>query len=155
MAVELVGKGIKAKEVAENLVDKGKSFLAKAKDMKMRIKQMPREAVTKVKAQARESYNAVKEKAVQTIQDIANNDYEVKESFVSLKIKKPNLITPKEMATAMCSELKDRTALVKACSAMKDTGMKFLRDVSPMRVKSESEFNFLRKTCILSKLNRM
>ena len=57
-----------AKEVAENLVDKGKSFLAKAKDMKMRIKQMPREAVTKVKAQARESYNAVKEKAVQTIQ---------------------------------------------------------------------------------------
>ena len=144
MAVELVGKGIKAKEVAENLVDKGKSFLAKAKDMKMRIKQMPREAVTKVKAQARESYNAVKEKAVQTIQDIANNDYEVKESFVSLKIKKPNLITPKEMATAMCSELKDRTALVKACSAMKDTGMKFLRDVSPMRVKSESEFNFVR-----------
>lgn len=144
MAVELVGKGIKAKEVAENLVDKGKSFLAKAKDMKMRIKQMPREAVTKVKAQARESYNAVKEKAVQTIQDIANNDYEVKESFVSLKIKKPNLITPKEMATAMCSELKDMTALVKACSALKDTGMKFLRDVSPMRVKSESEFNFVR-----------
>ena len=126
MAVELVGKGIKAK------------------DMKMRIKQMPREAVTKVKVQARESYNAVKEKAVQTIQDIANNDYEVKESFVSLKIKKPNLITPKEMATAMCSELKDMTALVKACSAMKDTGMKFLRDVSPMRVKSESEFNFVR-----------
>ena len=144
MAVELVGKGMKAKEVAENLVDKGKCFLAKAKDMKMRIKQMPREAVTKVKAQARESYNAVKEKAVQTIQDIANNDYEVKESFVSLKIKKPNLITPKEMATAMCSELKDMTALVKACSAMKDTGMKFLRDVSPMRVKSESEFNFVR-----------
>ena len=144
MAVELVGKGIKAKEVAENLVDKGKSFLAKAKDMKMRIKQMPREAVTKVKAQARESYNAVKEKAVQTIQDIANNDYEVKESFVSLKIKKLNLITPKEIARAMCSELKDMTALVKACSAMKDTGMKFLRDVSPMRVKSESEFNFVR-----------
>ena len=74
---------------------------------------------------------------------------------MSLKIKKPNLITPKEMATAMCSELKDMTALVKACSAMKDTGMKFLRDVSPMRVKSESEFNFVRYTCILSKLNRM
>lgn len=144
MAVELVGKGIKAKEVAENIVDKGKRFLARAKDMKMRIKQMPREAVTKVKAQARESYNAVKEKAVQTIQDIANDDYEVKESFVSLKIKRPNLITPKEMATALCSELKDMTALVKACSALKDTGMKFLRDISPLRVKSESELKLVR-----------
>ena len=144
MAVELVGKGIKAKEVTENIVDKGKSVLARAKDMKMRIKQMPREAVTKVKAQARESYNAVKEKAVQTIQDIANDDYEVKESFVSLKIKRPNLITPKEMATALCSELKDMTALVKACSALKDTGMKFLRDISQMRVKSESELKLVR-----------
>ena len=144
MAVELVGKGIKAKEVTENIVDKGKSVLARAKDMKMRIKQMPREAVTKVKAQARESYNAVKEKAVQTIQDIANDDYEVKESFVSLKIKRPNLITPKEMATALCSELKDMTALVKACSALKDIGMKFLRDISQMRVKSESELKLVR-----------
>ena len=144
MAVELVGKGIKAKEVAENIVDKGKSFLAKAKDMKMRIKQMPREVATKVKAQARESYNAVKEKAVQTIQDIANDDYEFKESFVSLKIKKPNLITPKEMAIAMCSELKDMTALVRACSALKDTGIKLLKDISPMRVKSESELKLVR-----------
>ncbi|MGM9540309.1 hypothetical protein [Anaerovibrio sp.] len=144
MAVELVGKGIKAKKVAEKIVDKGKSFLARAREMKMRIKQMPREAVTKVKEQARESYNAVKDKAVQTIQDIANDDYEVKESFVSLKIKKPNLITPKEMATAMCSEMKDVTALVKACSALKDTGMKFLRDISPMRVKSESELKLVR-----------
>lgn len=144
MAVELVGKGIKAKEVAENIVDKGKSFLAKVKDMKMRIKQMPREAVTKVKAQARESYNAVKDKAVQTIQDIANDDYEVKESFVSLKIKRPNLITPKEMATTMYSEIRDMTALVKACSALKDTGVKFLRDVSTMRVKSESEVKLVR-----------
>lgn len=144
MAVELIGKGIKAKEVAENIVDKGKSFLAKAKDMKMLIKQMPREAVTKVKAQARESYNAVKEKAVQTIQDIANDDYEFKESFVSLKIKKPNLITPKEMAIAMCSELKDMTALVRACSALKDTGIKLLKDISPMRLKSESELKLVR-----------
>lgn len=144
MAVELVGKGIKAKEVAENIVDKGKSFLAKAKDMKMRIKQMPREAVTKVKEQARESYNAVKEKAIQTIQDIANDDYEVKESFVSLKIKRPNLMTPKEMAKAMYSEMRDMAALVKACSALKDTGMKFLRDISSMRVKSESELKLVR-----------
>ena len=144
MAVELVGKGIKAKEVAENIVDKGKSFLARAKNMKMRIKQMPREAVTKVKEQARESYNAVKEKAIQTIQDIANDDYEVKESFVSLKIKRPNLMTPKEMAKAMYSEMGDMAALVKACSALKDTGMKFLRDISSMRVKSESELKLVR-----------
>lgn len=144
MAVELVGKGIKAKEVAENIVDKGRSFLAKAKDMKMRIKRMPREAATKVKAQVRESYNAVKEKAVQTIQDIANDDYEVKESFVSLKIKKPNLITPKEMAIAMCSELKDMTALVRACSALKDTVIKLLKDISPIRLKSESELKLVR-----------
>lgn len=155
MAVELVGKGIKAKEVAENIVDKGKRFLAKAKDMKMRIKQMPREAVTKVKEQARESYNAVKDKAVQTIQDIANDDYEVKESFVSMKIKRPNLITPKEMATTMYSEIRDMTALVKACSALKDTGIKLLKDISPMRLKSKSEVKLVRQTCILSKLNRM
>lgn len=144
MAVELVGKGIKAKEVAENIVDKGKSFLARAKDMKMRIKQMPREAVTKVKEQARESYNAVKEKAIQTIQDIANDDYEVKESFVSLKIKRPNLMTPKEMAKAMYSEMGDMAALVKACSALKDTGIKLLKDISPMRLKSESEVKLVR-----------
>lgn len=144
MAVELVGKGIKAKEVAENIVDKGKSFLARAKNMKMRIKQMPQEAVTKVKEQARESYNAVKDKAVQTIQDIANDDYEVKESFVSLKIKRPNLITPKEMATTMYSEIRDMTALVKACSALKDTGIKLLKDISPMRLKSESEVKLVR-----------
>lgn len=161
MAVELVGKGIKAKEAVENIVEQGRSFLDRAKNMTMRIKQMPREALDKVKERTRESYNAFKEKAAQTVQDIAHDNYQVTENFVSFKVRKPNfigrtrtvfnkadIISPAEMAAVFLSMKENGHSvrdIVTACSVLKDTGIKFLKDISPVRMKSESELDLARR----------
>lgn len=161
MAVELVGKGIKAKEAVENIVEQGRSFLDRAKNMTMRIKQMPREALDKVKERTRESYNAFKEKAAQTVQDIAHDNYQVKENFVSFKVRKPNfigrtrtvfnkadIISPAEMVAVFLSMKENGHSvrdIVTACSVLKDTGIKFLKDISPVRMKSESELDLARR----------
>ena len=161
MAVELVGKGIKAKEAVENIVEQGRSFLDRAKNMTMRIKQMPREALDKVKERTRESYNAFKEKAAQTVQDIAHDNYQVKENFVSFKVRKPSfigrtrtvfnkadIISPAEMAAVFLSMKENGHSvrdIVTACSVLKDTGIKFLKDISPVRMKSESELDLARR----------
>ena len=161
MAVELVGKGIKAKEAVENIVEQGRSFLDRAKNMTMRIKQMPREALDKVKERTRESYNAFKEKAAQTVQDIAHDNYQVKENFVSFKVRKPSfigrtrtvfnkadIISPAEMAAVFLSMKENGHSvrdIVTACSVLKDTGIKFFKDISPVRMKSESELDLARR----------
>ena len=161
MAVELVGKGIKAKEAVENIVEQGRSFLDRAKNMMMRIKQMPREALDKVKERTRESYNAFKEKAVQTVQDIAHDNYQVKENFVSFKVRKPSfigrtrtvfnkadIISPAEMAAVFLNMKENGHSvrdIVTACSVLKDTGIKFLKDISPVRMESESELDLARR----------
>ena len=161
MAVELVGKGIKAKEAVENIVEQGRNFLDRAKNMTMRIKQMPREALDKVKERTRESYNAFKEKAAQTVQDIAHDNYQVKENFVSFKVRKPNfigrtrtvfnkadIISPAEMAAVFLSMKENGHSvrdIVTACSVLKDTGIKFLKDISPVCMKSESELDLARR----------
>lgn len=161
MAVELVGKGIKAKEAVENIVEQGRSFLDRAKNMTMRIKQMPREALDKVKERTRESYNAFKEKAAQTVQDIAHDNYQVTENFVSFKVRKPSfigrtrtvfnkadIISPAEMAAVFLNMKENGHSvrdIVTACSVLKDTGIKFLKDISPVRMESESELDLARR----------
>lgn len=115
IAVPLVRQGVKTRNGVQ-------AFFAAIKAKKEYVKNLPRN-----------SYNAVKQK----INDIADGTYQPEDKFVTVQMKKPTLVTPKEFAADFKANMSEAgrniKEIVNAFSILKNTGLKILRDIAPVR----------------------
>lgn len=111
MVVPLIRRGVKTRNDVQ-------AFFASVKAKKEYIKNLPQ---------------TVKQK----ITDIADGSYQPEDKFVTVQMKKPTLVTPKEFAADFKANMTEAgrniKEIVNAFSILKNTGLKILRDIAPVR----------------------
>lgn len=116
MVVPLIRRGVKTRNDVQ-------AFFASVKAKKEYIKNLPQ---------------TVKQK----ITDIADGSYQPEDKFVTVQMKKPTLVTPKEFAADFKANMTEAgrniKEIVNAFSILKNTGLKILRDIAPVRFEQKA-----------------